>query len=76
MTRNRLSPHLPWWRRLWQLLVPPMPDFYGLLEAQAHNLRATVSALSDYLEACDRDLATRVHDLVEKGHDLHDSNLQ
>jgi uncharacterized protein Yka (UPF0111/DUF47 family) len=53
-----------------------MPDFYSMLEAQADNLRATVSALFDFLKTCDTDLAARVHDLVEKGHTLRDSNLR
>jgi uncharacterized protein Yka (UPF0111/DUF47 family) len=65
----------PWWLRLWQLVVPPMPDFYGMLEAQADNLRATVAALSDYLQACDQTLAVSVHDEVDKGHALRDNIL-
>lgn len=65
----------PWWRRLWQLVVPPMPDFYGLLEAQADNLRATVAVLDDYLQASDEALAAQIHDLVEEGHNLRDSTL-
>lgn len=65
-----------WWQRLWQLLVPPMPDFYGMLEAQADNLRATVAALSDYLQACDQTLATQVHESVDKGHELRDRVLK
>jgi uncharacterized protein Yka (UPF0111/DUF47 family) len=65
----------PWWQRLWQLVVPPMPDFYGMLEAQADNLRATVAALADYLQASDADLAAQVHDLVDEGHALRDSTL-
>ena len=68
-------PHRPWWRRLWQQLVPPMPDFYGMLEAQADNLQATVTALTDYLQACDVELASSVHDLVEQGHALRDNTL-
>jgi uncharacterized protein Yka (UPF0111/DUF47 family) len=67
---------LPWWRRLWQMIVPPMPDFYGMLEAQADNLRATVSALSDYLEARDAHLASRIHNLVDQGHALRDKTLK
>lgn len=74
MTTPPPSP-LPWWRRLWQLIVPPMPDFYGMLEAQADNLRKTVAALVDYLEATDDALASRVNDLVSEGHALRDSTL-
>lgn len=69
------SPHRPWWLRLWQQLVPPMPDFYGMIEAQADNLRTTVIALNDYLQAGDMELASSVHDLVEQGHALRDSTL-
>jgi uncharacterized protein Yka (UPF0111/DUF47 family) len=65
-----------WWQRLWHMLVPPMPDFYSMLEAQADNLRATVAALSDFLQDCDQTLATRVHDSVEKGHELRDNTLK
>lgn len=65
----------PWWQRLWQLVVPPMPDFYGMLEAQADNLRATVAALADYLQASDAELAAQIHDLVDEGHALRDTTL-
>ena len=66
---------LPWWRRLWQLVVPPMPDFYGMLEAQADNLRATVAALADYLQASDEAQAAQIHELVDEGHSLRDRTL-
>jgi len=65
----------PWWQRLWHLVVPPMPDFYSMLEAQADNLRATVAALTDFLQECDQTLATQVHDSVEKGHEMRDNTL-
>lgn len=70
------SSKLPWWRRLWQQVVPPMPDFYTLLEAQADNLQATVAALTDYLEACDAELAQPVQALVDEGHNLRDRSLE
>jgi uncharacterized protein Yka (UPF0111/DUF47 family) len=70
------SPQLPWWRRLWQLVVPPLPDYYGMLEEQADNLRATLAALSDYLDGRDGDLADRINNLVDQGHVLRDNNLQ
>jgi uncharacterized protein Yka (UPF0111/DUF47 family) len=69
------SPHPPWWRRLWQMVVPPMPDYYGMLEAQADNLSATLAALSDYLENRNDDLADYINDMVEQGHALRDRNL-
>lgn len=69
------SPSHPWWRRLWQLVVPPMPDYYGMLEAQADNLRTTVSALADYLKDRDMNLAAQVHTLVDQGHALRDNTL-
>lgn len=75
MTNRIQSSSRPWWLRLWQLVVPPVPDFYGMLEAQADNLRATVAALSDYLQACDQALAKQVHDTVDKGHTLRDNTL-
>jgi hypothetical protein len=52
-----------------------MPDYYGMLEAQADNLRTTVSALADYLKACDRNLAAQIHTLVDEGHALRDNTL-
>ena len=66
----------PWWLRLWQTIVPPMPDFYDLLEAQADNLRDTMAALADYLKTCDAELAATVHERVNKGHTLRDNNLK
>jgi X-X-X-Leu-X-X-Gly heptad repeat protein len=75
MTQIKSSNH-HWWHRLWRLLVPPTPDFFAMLEAQADNLRATLDALVDYLASCNADLADRVHDLVEKGHTQRDNNLQ
>jgi len=70
MTRS-----LPWWRRLWRLVVPPLPDFFGMLEEQADNLSATVTALSEYLKDCDKELAARINDLVDEGHALRDDSL-
>lgn len=75
MNPTHTSP-LPVLRRLWHSIVPPMPDFYGMLESQADNLRATVSALSDYLVSCDTQLAANVNRLVEQGHSLRDKTLQ
>ncbi len=75
MMSQHASVSRPWWLRLWQLVVPPMPDFYGMLEAQADNLRATVAALTDYLQTCEENLAAPVHTLVEKGHNLRDNTL-
>jgi uncharacterized protein len=74
MNRDRSSPH-PWWRRLWHLVVPPMPDFYGLLEAQCDTLRDTVVALSDYLRDAEKVPASRVHQLVGAGHAQRDAIL-
>ncbi|NVK40866.1 MAG: DUF47 family protein [Oceanospirillaceae bacterium] len=65
----------PWWRRLWQQLVPPTPDFHALLEAQADNLRATVAALADYMQSGEPAMAEPVQRLVEQGHRLRDRNL-
>lgn len=64
-----------WWLRLWQQLVPPMPDFHGLLEAQADNLKATVTALEAYMQSGEPLLAEPVQNLVEEGHRLRDRNL-
>jgi len=52
-----------------------MPDFFGMLESQADNLRATVATLADYLQACDQTLAAHIHQQVEQGHNLRDSTL-
>jgi uncharacterized protein Yka (UPF0111/DUF47 family) len=65
----------PWWRRLWQQVVPAVPDFQGMLEAQADNLCVTLNALSDYLSSGDEIDADKVNDLVEQGHALRDNTL-
>jgi len=65
----------PWWRRVWQSLVPPMPDFNGMLAAQADNLCSTMNALADYLGASNPDQAARVNALVDQGHALRDRTL-
>ena len=75
MSTTRSNLH-PWWRRLWHLMVPPMPDFYGMLEAQTDNLRATVAALADHLQDADKVPASRVNELVDAGHLLRDRILQ
>ena len=69
------SSRTSWWSRLWHALVPPMPDFDGMLQAQAGNLCATASALSDYLASSDARQADRVNNLVEQGHALRDRTL-
>jgi uncharacterized protein Yka (UPF0111/DUF47 family) len=66
---------LPWWRRTWRLVMPPVPDFYGMLEAQADNLRATVATLVDYLQGEVDVPATQIHTMVDEGHALRDRTL-
>jgi uncharacterized protein Yka (UPF0111/DUF47 family) len=68
-------PSPKWWRRLWYLVVPPMPDFYGMLDAQIDNLQETVSVLDNYLQESDEILAAKVNDQVEQGHLLRDKTL-
>jgi uncharacterized protein len=65
----------PWWRRVWQSLVPPMPDFAGMLAAQADNLCSTMNALADYLGSSNLDQAAQVNGLVDQGHALRDRTL-
>lgn len=63
-------------RRLWHFIVPPVPDFFSLLEAQADNLQTTLKLLNDYLQECDKThLADQVNSYVEQGHNLKDSSL-
>jgi len=69
------SPSRPWWRRLWLQVVPEMPDFHGMLEAQADNLCITLNALSEYLYSGEVQDADRVNEFVEQGHALRDSTL-
>jgi len=71
-----LSPSRPWWRRLWQQVVPEMPDFHGMLEAQAENLCITMNVLSEYLYSGEGEDADKVNELVEQGHALRDTTLQ
>lgn len=78
LIRSTSVPSLPapkWWRRLWYLVVPPIPDFYGMLDAQVDNLQETISVLDDYLQDSDEILATKVNDQVELGHLLRDKTL-
>jgi uncharacterized protein Yka (UPF0111/DUF47 family) len=56
-------------------MVPAMPDFNGMLTAQAGNLCATMTALVAYLESGDLAEATRVNELAEQGHGLCDTTL-
>jgi uncharacterized protein len=65
-----------WWQRLWRQLVPPMADFYGMLENQADNLSLTLNALDDFLQSGNPKLADHVNDMVEKGHNMRDHNLR
>lgn len=53
-----------------------MPDFYGMLEAQADNLSETVAVIVDYFQTGSTELADRVNELVEQGHNLRDTTLQ
>ena len=71
MKSNRPS----WWRRLWRAVVPPMPDFAALLQAQASNLCATIDALAHHLAAPAATTAQETDRLVEEGHGLRDRTL-
>lgn len=66
---------IPWWRRIWQSVVPPMPDFEGMLRAQAANLCDAVNALAEHMASGDDTLALHVNQLVEEGHRLRDNTL-
>jgi len=69
------SPSRPWWRRLWHLVVPEMPDFHGMLQVQAENLCLTLKSLSEYLNSGDAEHAEKVNEMVEQGHALRDHTL-
>lgn len=69
------SPRPSLWRRLWQQVVPEMPDFHGMLEAQADNLCVTLSMLSEYLNSGDEADADKLNEMVEQGHALRDTTL-
>lgn len=78
MKQNNLSsPHpRPWWRRLWEQMVPRMPDFLGMLQYQCQSLEAAITALGHYLQhPGDDTLAERVRHLVQLGHEQRDENL-
>lgn len=75
MIQTQRPARVPWWQRLWQMIVPPMPDFHGMLKAQADNLHETVAALVDYLQAGEDELASNVNQLVDDGHALRDTTL-
>ncbi len=52
-----------------------MPDFYEMLIGQCDSLIQVLDALEDYLADNRPDQATKVRDLVDKGHDLAQSHL-
>jgi len=64
-----------WWRRAWEMLVPPMTDFHALLEEQCGNLESAAKALQGYLQDGDPALAPPVREWVRAGHALRDHNL-
>jgi uncharacterized protein len=64
-----------WWRRAWEMLVPPMTDFHALLEEQCENLESASTSLQAYLQHGDPELAPPVREWVRAGHGLRDRNL-
>ncbi|MGR9107722.1 MAG: DUF47 domain-containing protein [Gammaproteobacteria bacterium] len=64
-----------WWRRLSELVIPPVPDFHGMLAEQAENLENAARALQAYLQQGDPELAEPVRAWVRTGHALRDRNL-
>ena len=52
-----------------------MPDFHEMLIGQCDSLIQALDALEDYLADNRPDQATKVRDLVDKGHDLAQSHL-
>jgi uncharacterized protein Yka (UPF0111/DUF47 family) len=65
-----------WLRRLWEQIVPTMPDFHGQLRRQCERLQAAVAVLEEYLQQqADDQLAAEVRRQVQAGHDLRDQNL-
>ena len=71
MTRHKI----PVWRQIWQKVHPRMPDFHEMLIGQCDSLIQALDALEDYLADNRPDQATKVRDLVDKGHDLVQSHL-
>ena len=74
--KQKHQPEKPaWWQRLWHKVVPPMPDFYGMLQAQANNLSTTLSALTSYMQAVESQQAVQVNALVGQGRELRNATL-
>jgi uncharacterized protein Yka (UPF0111/DUF47 family) len=66
----------PLLRRMWEQLIPPIPDFHGMLGRQCEILKQAVTELEDYLHNHgDPQLAEKVRHQVQVGHDLRDKNL-
>lgn len=65
----------PWWRRAWEMVVPPMTDFHALLTEQCENLESASKSLQAYLQDGDPALAPPVREWVRAGHALRDRNL-
>ena len=63
-------------RRLWEQLIPSMPDFHGLLKRQCEIVQQAVTELEEYLQNHgDPQLAEKVRHQIQAGHDLRDSAM-
>ena len=65
----------PWWRRMRLAIVPEIPDFTAMLQAQASNLCTTISALTKHLASPSAESAAEINRLVDEGHHLRDITL-
>jgi uncharacterized protein Yka (UPF0111/DUF47 family) len=73
---NTKEPSKSLMRRLWEQLVPPMPDFHGRLQQQCELLKESVAVLEEYLQQhANTQMAEEVRQQVQAGHDLRDRNL-
>lgn len=70
-----MKPKKPWWQRIWESMVPPVPDFHAMLEEQCDNLQSAAKALQAYLREADPALAAPVTEWVREGHTLRQRNL-
>ena len=69
------EPHVPLWRRWWQRLSPPTPDFYALLNQQCDLVAEGMAELLAYMRTAEDVHADRVVELERKGDGLRVENM-
>lgn len=69
------EPHVPPWRRWWQRLSPPTPDFHALLNQQCDLVAEGMAQLLAYMRTAEAAHADRVIELERQGDVLRVENM-